>query len=124
MRAHFDTREVKALEVSLRGQKAKKLPQMRKVVRDGAGALTVLWRQNARDTAGEHGKHYPRSIGYDLRDGGLTAVIGPDASKPQGGMSFEYGSRNQPPHLDGNRAADDVFRVWPREVAEVAELDL
>jgi hypothetical protein len=23
-------------------------------------------------------------------------------------MSFEYGSRNQPPHLDGQRAADAV----------------
>jgi hypothetical protein len=27
---------------------------------------------------------------------------------PQGGMSFEFGSRNQPPHLDLNRSADII----------------
>jgi hypothetical protein len=27
---------------------------------------------------------------------------------PQGGMSFEYGSRNQPPHLDGLHALDTI----------------
>ena len=31
-----------------------------------------------------------------------------DVAKPQGDMSFERGSRNQPPHLDLNRSADVI----------------
>lgn len=124
MRAEFNTRELRSLIVDFDKAPARKLNDFRKVVRDGAGMLTVLWKQNARDTAGEHGKLYPRTIGYDTYSDGLTAEIGPDASRKQGGMSFEYGSRNQPPHLDGNRAADDVFRVLPKMAADAAELDL
>lgn len=48
-----------------------------------------------------HLKHYPKSIGYDMV-GPLEAEIGPDASKPQGGMSgVELGSvHTRPmPHL-------------------------
>ena len=76
------------------------------------------------NTVGEHGSLYPRTIGYDTYDGGLTAEIGPDVAMPQGGMSFEYGSSNQPPHLDLNRAADDVARVFPKMVRDAAGLDL
>lgn len=122
MRASFDTRELRSLIVDLDKQPVGKRKKFERVVDDAAGALTQLWRANARDTAGKHGRLYPRTIGYD-RDG-LTAEIGPDIRRPQGGMSFEYGSRNQPPHLDGNRAADDVFRVLPKMAADAAELDL
>lgn len=67
------------------------------------------WQHNARATSGEHGKHYPNSITSEVRLGALTSVTvetGPESGRPQGGMGpgFEFGSRNQPPHLDGLQA--------------------
>jgi hypothetical protein len=70
----------------------------------------AAWRNNAVTTSGEHGKHYPDSIdselAFDLR--GVSVDVGPNGGKPQGGMSFEFGSRNQPPHLDGAKALDTI----------------
>lgn len=77
-------------------------------VREARDRLRKEWRSNARKTAPPHGKLYPRAITADrvtvhgLR---LETEVGPDADKPQGGMSFELGSKNQPPHLDGMTAA-------------------
>ena len=65
------------------------------------------WADNARETSGEHGKHYPNSITSETRVAfGIEVETGPDSSMKQGGMGrgFELGSRNQPPHLDGLRA--------------------
>lgn len=59
----------------------------------------------AKRTAGEHGKHYPNSFTEEAVTP-LQRTWGPDASLPQGGMSFEGGSRNQPPHHDIANAAD------------------
>lgn len=74
-------------------------------VDDSAAALQRDWRSNARKTARRHGKHYPSSITHDLtmHEGSVSADIGPDRALPQGGMGqgFEYGSVNQPPHMDG-----------------------
>ena len=43
----------------------------------------------------------PKALGRKLRDG-----TGPDSGMKQGrmGRGFEFGSVNQPPHLDGLRA--------------------
>jgi hypothetical protein len=61
----------------------------------------------ARESAGAHGKHYHKAITAEAI-GPLEWEYGPDAGYPQGGMSFEYGSRNQPPHLDLARSADII----------------
>ena len=59
--------------------------------------------------ARKHGKHYHRAITAEKKHPlGLTWAYGPDVAKPQGDMSFERGSRNQPPHLDLNRSADVI----------------
>lgn len=65
------------------------------------------WRTNATATAGTHGKHYPKSIQYQMKSGfnHITGEIMPKGG-PQSDMSFEFGSRNQPPHLDGQRSLD------------------
>lgn len=92
--------------------KAKK--DMRDTVRDGVKVGSMLARENARRSSGTHGRLYPRTITASMsRGGGLfgntySGEYGPDPSKPQGGMSFEFGSRNQPPHLDLARSADAV----------------
>jgi hypothetical protein len=79
-------------------------------VEDSGTELRDAWRQNATQTAGQHGKHYPKSIQSKLLPSlsAIVAEVAPDESMPQGGMSFEYGSRNQPPHLDGQRAKDST----------------
>ena len=68
-----------------------------------------LWRSKAKVTAGEHGRHYPKSIQYWM--GGslsvIRATIGPRGGR-QSDMSFEEGSTNQPPHQDGRKALDTM----------------
>lgn len=77
------------------------------VYAESGDAFADDWRANAVETSGEHGKHYPASITSETRVAfGIHVETGPDSSMPQGGMGrgFEFGSRNQPPHLDGARA--------------------
>jgi hypothetical protein len=64
------------------------------------------------ETSGTHGKHYPKSIDSELvfNATGVSVDVGPNSAKKQGSMGagFEFGSKNQPPHLDGLRALDGV----------------
>lgn len=129
MRAHFDTRQVKRLQVDLETQPAKKLPEFRRVVRDSAGAMVILWKREARESnPGGHAKHYIPALSYELTDGGLTAHVGPYMDRStvgrQGFMAFEYGDHNHPPQLNGNRAADRVFPAFRKRALDVAEPDL
>lgn len=79
------------------------------VMREGATDIRDTWKRNARLTSGKHGRRYPDSITMDARIGtSIGFEIGPDPRLPQGGMSFENGSVNQPPHLDGLRAVEEV----------------
>lgn len=91
---------------------ARLVPAARKAMLQGGNAVARGWAANARATSGDHGKHYPKSIGADLAFGisSVSVDVGPDESKPQGGMGpgFEFGSVNQPPHLDGQKAMDVV----------------
>lgn len=97
-------------------------PDMRAVVRDGVKVGADLAKANARRTAGEHGKHYPKAITSEMHSGlglfgnSISGEYGPDASRPQGGMSFEFGSRNQPAHLDLARSADIIGPSFERSV--------
>lgn len=74
---------------------------VREVARDG----TKTAKRLAKRSAGSHGKHYPNAITLESH-GPLSYEYGPEAGLPQGGMSFEHGSRNQPPHLDLAKSAD------------------
>lgn len=71
------------------------------VARDGNRTAKRL----AKRSAGKHGKHYSNAITLEGH-GSLSYEYGPEAGLPQGGMSFEHGSRNQPPHLDLAKSAD------------------
>ena len=97
-------------------------PDMRDVVQDGLRAGNMLAKDSAKRTAGEHGKHYHKAFSWEMHSGfGLFGNVisgeyGPDANKPQGGMSFEFGSRNQPPHLDLAKSADIIGGSFAQEV--------
>ena len=111
------------LESDLKHIAAQSRKDMRDTVRDGIKAGNTAARSFARRTAGAHGVHYPRAFSAEMSsdfNGFGTSVFsgeyGPDIAKPQGEMSFERGSRNQPPHLDLARSADIVGPVFAKKV--------
>lgn len=89
---------------------------VRKALRVGNEAA----RYHAKRTAGAHGKHYHKAFSWEMT-GPLSGEYGPDIAKPQGGMSFERGSRNQPPHLDIARSADAIGPAFAKKVSEAAD---
>lgn len=78
------------------------------VVSKGALNIKNAWRIGASGLS--HAPAYPYSITYDLNaapgTGLISAEIGPDKNKKQGALGnlLEFGSANNPPHLDGARA--------------------
>ena len=101
-----DASEVYKLAGDLTAVTAKMVPALRAGMQGAGESFAEAWKSNARATSGQHGVHYPDAISaelvFDL--GGVSVDVGPETGKPQGGMSFEFGSQNQPPHLDGLRA--------------------
>lgn len=107
-----DASEVYKLAADLTAVGAKSIPALRGVMGEIGDAFAKEWAANARETSGEHGKHYPDSVDSELVFSvtSVTVETGPNADKLQGSMGrgFEFGSRNQPPHLDGLRALDGM----------------
>jgi hypothetical protein len=95
------------LERDLRDIPSNAARETAKIVRENAKDGNRRAKAFAKVSAGKHGKHYHRAFSAEAVDAS-TWVYGPDAGMPQGGMSFEYGSRNQRPHLDLNRSADII----------------
>lgn len=101
---------------------------MVKVVRQGIKVGATVARDNARRTAGTHGKYYPRAITSEMNgivefggSAGISGEFGPDIAKPQGGMEFERGSRNQPPHNDLAKSADLIGPAFAAEVGRTVD---
>lgn len=105
MSVSWDASDANRLAADLGKAAAQTVPKLAVAVKVGGKLLETAWRVNAVATSGVHGKHYPRSI-KSTSTGVLEAEIGPDPGMPQGGMSFEFGSSKQPPHLDGARALE------------------
>lgn len=95
----------------------------RDVVERNATQLRNQWHDNARATARRHGRHYPKSITAEqIPDSdAITWEVGPDSAMKQGSMGrgFEFGSVNQPPHLDGMRA---FTQQEPKFLADIEQL--
>lgn len=77
------------------------------IVRDNAKDGNRRAKAFAKVSAGKHGKHYHKAFTAEALSP-TSWEYGPDSSKPQGDMSFEFGSKNQKPHLDLARSADIV----------------
>lgn len=95
-------------------------PKLAKVVRANATAGNRLAKDFARESAGAHGKHYHKAFSVEAITP-LEWEYGPDSAMPQGGMSFEMGSRNQKPHLDLARSADIIGPKFGDDVADTAD---
>lgn len=99
---------------------ARLTPALRAPMAEVGVAFAEEWRRNAVETSGEHGRHYPNSVDselvFDLR--GISVDVGPNNAKKQGrmGRGFEFGSENQPPHLDGLRALDGMQKRAERSI--------
>lgn len=107
---------------------ARQAPQdMIGVVREGIRTGNVVAKDFARRSSGRHGRHYPNAFSPEMHGaqaslGGnpqYSGEYGPDVAKPQGGMSFERGSRNQPAHLDLARSADLIGPSFAQEVSRL-----
>lgn len=114
------THDIDVLAADLAGIATRGKADMARVVRSNAEQGNRIAKANAKRTAGSHGKHYPNAMSAEAITP-LTWEYGPDAAKPQGGMSFEFGSRNQPPHLDLNRSADVVGPKFARDAGKLPD---
>lgn len=107
-----DASEVYKLSSDLAQVGPRSVTTVRGVLGAMGEAFAREWASNARETSGEHGKHYPESIDSELVFDitGVSVEVGPNSAKKQGrmGRGFEFGSQNQPPHLDGLRALDGI----------------
>lgn len=125
MKFSVDTSELDALAHDLGEVPGKVAKQAQAVVSRGALNVKNDWQERAKRSAGTHGRHYPYSIGYDLHYGlsGTSAEVGPDSSKKQGSMGrgFEFGSINQPPHMDFLAAAQAEAPRFEKALADLLE---
>lgn len=120
----FDDRELNALAVELPELAAATRRATLGVFREAAHELKEKWRAGAKESSGTHGRLYPFAITWDQKAStDLVFEVGPETGRPQGGMGpgFEFGSTNQPAHLDGQKAADDVIPRLERRILLAAE---
>lgn len=115
MRVHVEYQGTKDLQSDLTKIPAQFVREGSKAVRKNVDEGNRITSNIARASAGKHGKLYPRSFTSEMT-GALSGVYGPDASMPQGGMSFNAGSRNQPPHLDMEKGLDLIRPKFARDV--------
>ena len=91
---------------------ARIIPAARAAMGQAGSVFAREWAKNAKMTSGAHGRHYPKSITSNLAltVGSVAVDVGPDRERKQGGMGpgFEFGSKNQPPHLDGLKAMNSI----------------
>lgn len=97
------------LALDLTRAPAKMVHPLAETFKQAGEAAAQQWAHNARATSGVHGKWYPESIDSEARftlTGNVEVEVGPNSAKKQGrmGRGFEFGSVNQPPHLDGVKA--------------------
>ena len=114
----FDSSELRELSTNFGTIAKGTTPAMIKVYDQAGDDLADDWRGRARISSGEHGRHYPESIDTErIISTDIAVEIGPNPTKPQGQMAFESGSANQPPHPDGQNAADRMIPLIQRRVS-------
>ena len=122
MGVNIDSSRIHLLAVDFGRVPNRATSQVADVVEDTAKRGNRTAAGFARVSAGAHGKHYHRA--FEAESAGLLGlswVYGPLVSSRQGGMSFERGSRNQPPHMDLARSADLIGPEFPQRVGDAIE---
>lgn len=117
---HIDSSQIKDLARDYGRVESAASPRVDRAVEGVAKDGNRIAQSFARQSAGAHGKHYPAA--FDVEQLGIASYeYGPDSSMLQGNMSFEYGSRNQPPHLDLTKSADMIGAQLSRKVGDVVD---
>lgn len=123
MRVVCKHEDIARLEKDLSAIPARMYREGKRIVTENARDGGQTARRIARFTARRHGRDYPNSITWDSASalvafggGQIKAAYGPDSSRPQGGMSFEDGSRNQPPHHDLANSLDLIRPKFNRDI--------
>lgn len=100
--------------------------QALEVMEHAAVKVKTGWRDNARQSAGQHARRYPDSISYDMSIGAgllghIEFEVGPDKGRPQGALGnvLEFGSVHNPPHNDGGRALEAEAPALETALVEV-----
>ncbi|NUP36020.1 MAG: hypothetical protein HOY76_03095 [Streptomyces sp.] len=123
MSINANTRQLDELAAVFRVNAVRAQVQARAVVARGALNVKNGWRANAVASSGRHARMYPASISYDMRPHptGASAEIGPDKGRPQGALGnlLEFGSVNNPPHMDGARALAAEAAAFTLHVAAI-----
>lgn len=117
MGVHFDSSGIRDLAADYGRVPLLATKRVDAAVSKVANRGNLIAKNFARESAGDTGKLYHLAFEAERERVG-TFVYGPNAAMPQGGMSFEYGSRNSPPHLDLNRSADIIGPMLSREVRD------
>jgi hypothetical protein len=94
--------------------------KLRRVIEKNVAEGNKIGQSFAKESSGTHGKWYPKAFTAEMT-GPLVGEYGPDAMQMQGGMSFERGSRNQPPHLDVLKSADLITPKFHADVDDVLD---
>ena len=116
--------EIFALAADLSSVGPKMVRPMRGLFDEMGERTAQAWSDIASGTAGKHGKWYPASIDHELVFSmGIEVEFGPNKAKKQGSMGrgFEFGSENQPPHLDGLKAVDKMAPLVERLASSTVE---
>ena len=96
---------------------------MQDVFHDTADEVKKGWQDNIRAVAPRHLPHAPKSITFDttITGSSVTAEVGPVEGRPQAGLVLgdELGSRNQHPHLSGQKAAEPAAALLARRADAV-----
>jgi hypothetical protein len=123
--AEVDASELQGLIEVFDGAEHQAAEKTYPAVKRHAEQLRDEWRSNARATAKQHGKLYPKTITASQTPivDAIEWEVGPESALPQGGMGrgFEYGSVNQPPHLDGNRAATKIEPEFLKSLDDIVQ---
>ena len=102
-------------------------PDLSRDTENSAHNIKVGAQQRLRAwSRGVYLKHYPKSLSYDMDEDGLGAEIGPDPSKPQGGMGtgVEFGSKNTPPSPHLHPAFEEELPRWREQILRTMVRDL
>ena len=106
-----DTSQEQALADRLGELGPELMDGLHEATKDAGTAMRDGWRTNAKRTSGSHGKKYPRTIRASTSSGEDWAEADVYSVSPAA-RGYEYGSRNQPPHLDAAKAYPAAERDW------------
>lgn len=115
-----DTSQLDKLAADLEAVPDEVLPKLKKVV--SKGALNVKNGMQADAADGASYRHFSRSIGYDLTNGGLGATIGPNKEQIQGALGnlLYFGTSRTGGVLNINRPLDEEAPRFEQNLGDTA----